>query len=228
VAYLTAEQSKQRNIGKMGEALGTQYSLLWQEVALLHRNWQQYVELFGTKPSRTRLLNETAPYFYRMLQDDLWDVTLLHIARLTDPPKTGNKENLTIQNFPSLVDDAKTKEMLVALLAVVKNKTEFCRDWRNRYIAHNDLDIALERSTTPLADASRQKVKEALKAIVDVMNAVDFHYFHSETRYDLGGTLGGAMSLIYALHRGAKLQDERMKRLEAGEFNEDDLDPSDL
>lgn len=228
MTHHSAAETKQRNITKMGEALGAQYSLLWQEVALLHRNWQQYAELFGTKPSRIELLNETAPYFFRMLQDDLWDVTLLHIARLTDPPKTGNKENLTIQNFPSLVDDAKTKETLVALLAIAKDKTEFCRDWRNRYIAHNDLDIALERSANALADGSRLKVKEALKAIADVMNAIDFHYFHSETRFDLGGTLGGSMSLLYALRRSKKLQDERMKRLEAGEFNEDDLDPPDL
>jgi hypothetical protein len=228
VANQSAAEAKQRDIEKMGEALGTQYSLLWQEVVLLHRNWEQYVVLFGTKPSRIELLNQSAPYFFRMLQDDLWDVTLLHIARLTDPPKTGNKENLTILSFQTLVDDAKTKEKLAALLAIVKDKTEFCRDWRNRYIAHNDLDIALERSANPLADASRLKVKEALKAIADVMNAVDFQYFHSETRFDLGGALGGAMTLLYALHRGKKLQDECVRRLEAGEFNEDDLDPSEL
>jgi hypothetical protein len=224
----SAAETKQRKIEKMGEELGTQYSVLWQEVALLHRNWEQYVVMFGTKPSRVELLNQSAPYLFRMLQDDLWDVTLLHIARLTDPPKTGNKDNLTIQNFPALVDNAKTKEALVSLLVIAKDKTEFCRDWRNRYIAHNDLDLSLDRAAKPLADASRLQVKEALKAISDVMNAVDFHYFHSETRYDLGGTHGGAMTLLYALHRGKKLQDERMKRLEAGEFNEDDLDPSDL
>jgi hypothetical protein len=228
VADLTADESKQRNIAKMGEALGTQYSVLRQEVVLLHRNWQQYVELFGTKPARIELLNQSAPYFFRVLQEDLWDVTLLHIARLTDPPKTGNKENLTIQTFLALVGAAKTKETLAALLAIVKEKTEFCRDWRNRYIAHNDLDIALDRAANPLADASRLQVKEVLKAISDVMNAVDFHYFHSETRFDLGGTLGGAMPLLYALHRAKKAQDESLKRLEAGEFNEDDLDPSDL
>jgi hypothetical protein len=146
VTVLKAEESKQRNIAKMGEELGTQYSLLWQEVALLHRNWEQYVVLFGTKPSRIELLNESAPYFFRMLQDDLWDVTLLHIARLTDPPKTGKKENLTIQNFFELVEDETTKETLARLLAIADEKTEFCRDWRNRYIAHNDLDIVMERA----------------------------------------------------------------------------------
>ena len=107
----TAEQAKNRNIEKMGEELGLQYSTLWQEVALLHSNWEQYVELFGTKPSRLDLLNKTAGYFFRMLQEDLWDVTLLHIARLTDKSATGKNKNLTIQNFPDLVADEKTKSL---------------------------------------------------------------------------------------------------------------------
>jgi hypothetical protein len=127
-----------------------------------------------------------------------------------------------------LVEDETMKETLARLLAIADEKTEFCRDWRNRYIAHNDLDIVMERAADPLADASRLQVKEALKAIADVMNAVDFYYFHSETRFDLGGPFGGAMTLLYALHRGKKAQDEIYERLEAGEFNEDDLDPSDL
>ena len=71
-------------------------------------------------------------------------------------------------------------------------------------------------------------MKEALKAIADVMNAVDFHYLHSETRYDLGGSIGGALPLLYALDRSLKLQHERQKRFESGEFREEDFDSADL
>lgn len=49
---LTAEEAKKRNIEKMGEALGSRYSALWQAVVLLNVNWKEYVELFGTKPER--------------------------------------------------------------------------------------------------------------------------------------------------------------------------------
>jgi hypothetical protein len=87
----------------MGDELGAQYSALWQEVALLYRNWLQYVELFGTKRSRIELLNASAPYFFHMLQEDLWGATLLHIARLTDKSSTRGKKNLTIRNFPDLI-----------------------------------------------------------------------------------------------------------------------------
>lgn len=228
MADFTPEQARSRNVEAMGDELGAQYSALWQEVALLYRNWQQYVELFGTKPSRLGLMNSTASYFFWMLQEDLWDVNLLHIARLTDKPATGKNKNLTIQNFPELIKDEKTKGEVKKLVDVALEKTEFARDWRNRHIAHNDLDLSLERSATPLADASRLQVNEALKIIVDVMNAVDFHYLHSETRYDLGGPIGGALPMLYALNRSLKLQDERQKRLENGVFRDEDFDPADL
>ena len=55
-----------------GQALGEQYSALWQEVAWLHAKWGEYVELFGTKSSRVDLLNEAAPYFFGQLQYTLW------------------------------------------------------------------------------------------------------------------------------------------------------------
>ena len=59
----TAEEAKCYYVEKMGEALGTQFDLLWQEVAWLHMKWGEYVELFGSKPTRVELLNQTAPVF---------------------------------------------------------------------------------------------------------------------------------------------------------------------
>ena len=73
----TAEEAKKANIEKMGEPLGALFSALWQEVAVLHFHWKEYVELFGTKPERIALLNRAAPHFFRMLQDELWESTLL-------------------------------------------------------------------------------------------------------------------------------------------------------
>jgi hypothetical protein len=60
----TAEEAKKTNVEKMGAQLGVHYSALWQEVALLYRNWGEYSALFGTKPSRIELMNRAAPYFF--------------------------------------------------------------------------------------------------------------------------------------------------------------------
>jgi hypothetical protein len=97
VSYRTAEEAKNDNIAKMGKELGELYSALWQHITLLHANWHEYVELFGTKPSRVELLNKAAHAFFGTIQDELWDTTLLAIARLTDPASTFGKANLSIQ-----------------------------------------------------------------------------------------------------------------------------------
>jgi hypothetical protein len=83
--YRSEPEIKQYYIERMGTQLGTFFYALWQEVAWLYIKWQEYIELFGKKPSRVDLLNNAAPLFFRIVQDALWYDILMHIARLTDP-----------------------------------------------------------------------------------------------------------------------------------------------
>jgi hypothetical protein len=225
---VTAEEAKKRNIDKMGEALGTQFSALWQELAVLHTYWAEYTSLFGTKPSRIELMNEAAPSFFHMLQEELWESRLLHIARITDSSATGGKTNLSIRNLPDLIQDATVKAKVVALVDAAIKATDFCRDWRKRHIGHKDLKLAIGEPAKPLADASRKQVNDALKAIADVMNAVEGHYFDSQTAYDVPTRFNGAVALLYVLNDGVKTRSEREKRIEAGEYREEDLHVDDV
>jgi len=102
-------------------------------------------------------------------------------------------------------------------------ETAFCRDWRNRRIAHNDLLLALQQPTRPLADASRLQVKTALLSLTAVLNALCGHYSDSEIRFDIGGRIDGAVSLLYVLNDGVKVREARQKRLEEGKPTEDDF-----
>lgn len=228
MAELTAEEVKKRNIEKMGEPLGTQFTALWNELAILYLYWGEYIKLFGTKPSRIELMNQAAPGFFHMLQEELWENRLMHIARITDTSATGGKTNLTIRNLPDLIPDATTKAKVAALVDAAIKATDFCRDWRNRHIGHKDLKLAIGEPAKPLADASRKQVKDALKAIADVMNAVDGHYFDSETAYHLTARHNGAVALLYVLNDGVKTQGERQKRIEAGEYRKEDLKADDV
>lgn len=224
----TADEAKKRNIEKMGEALGTQYSELWQEVTLLHINWKEYVELFGTNEQRIELLNKAAPSFFRRLQDELLEATLLHIARLTDPPVSlGKRENLTLQNLPGLIMDGNVKKEVQTAVDRAGAEAAFARDWRNRRIAHRDLSLAIDdQPAKPLESGSRGQINKIVKAMADVMNAVSLPFLESQTVFDFGGQLGGAMNLLYVLHSGVKVREERAKRVAMGEFSlEDDLDP---
>lgn len=123
---------------------------IWQQVAWLHNKWEQYVELYGTKESRVTLLNQAAPLFFRVVQDTLWEDVLLHIARLTDSPESMKKANLSIQRFPAVIDDGPTKLAVETLIDEALNASEFCRDWRNRHIAHRDLRLVLDEAALPL------------------------------------------------------------------------------
>ncbi|HEV2039416.1 MAG TPA: hypothetical protein VGT81_05105, partial [Casimicrobiaceae bacterium] len=64
----SADEAKQEYIGAMGDVLGSLYHALWQEVAWRHLKWHEYVELFGTKESRIRLINRAAPTFFRIVE----------------------------------------------------------------------------------------------------------------------------------------------------------------
>ncbi len=230
MANRTAEQAKSHYIEKMGDPLGTHFNALWQEVASLHMKWAEFVEMYGSKLSRVELLNQAAPQFFRMIQDALWEEILLHIARLTDEPRSLNrkaKANLTIRNLPEFISDITTKNAVAALLDVATTKAGFCRDWRNRHIAHRDLSLALNNSAVPLEKASRKQVGEALSAIAAVLNAVDAHYTDSETRFDVSSSIGGAVSLLYVLDDGVRAQACRRERRLRGELSKDDY-PRDL
>src|SRR5665213_2492774 len=165
----SAVEVKKDFVASMGEQLGPIFHALWQEVAALHEKWGEFVALYGTKESRVRLMNEAAPAFFGIVQTIFWENILLHIARLTDPPGSSRRANLTIRQFDRLVDDTLKIETLTARALQV---SEFCRDWRNRHIAHCDRDLALNDDAEPFSEASRLKVGHALAAIVDVLNAI--------------------------------------------------------
>ncbi|WGJ14464.1 hypothetical protein QEV83_17840 [Methylocapsa sp. D3K7] len=199
----TAEEAKRNYIEKMGEELGTQFYALWLEVDWLHATWGEYVHLFS-EPKSVEILNQTAPALFRIFHAALWEQTLLRIARLTDPPKAMKNRNLTIQNLPELVDPT-IKGAVQELVDAALNKCKFCRDWRNRQIAHSDLNLLMNGSAKPLEVASGIRVQDALGAIASVLNEPHLHYMDSWLVFsgNVGGA-GNALSLLRLLHDGLR------------------------
>lgn len=212
-----ADQIKADNIAKMGNDIGVAYSAIWQEVAWIHNKWDQYDELFGTSSKRIDILNQAAPSLFRTIQDSLWDDILLHLARLTDRPKSMGKTNLSVCYLAELIVDPTIKQQTESHVNCVLNACEFARDWRNRRLAHRDLDLALEKSAQPLASASRSSVKAALKAFEDFLNVISLHYLGSQTNFDLASFGEDAVSLLYLLRDGLKYRDELRARIRRGE-----------
>jgi hypothetical protein len=229
MGHFTAEEAKAHYIKKMGQALGEQYSALWQEVAWLHIKWGDYVELFGTKSSRVDFLNQAAPAFIGLIQDTLQEDIFLHLCRLTDPSRLGKKYNLAICNLAALVTDPQAQASLPALINDAVSKTEFCRDWRNRHIAHRDLSLALDASASPLEVATQQHVREALAAIVAVLNKIESIYMVPKTFFrNDGGRPGGALSFLHVIDDGIRVKMEWRQKFKEGRWGEIDFRPRDL
>lgn len=98
------DEVKQRYVTSMGKELGQLFHLLWNECVWLHWKWSEYATLYGSKSERVDLLNQAAPAFFKIVQDAMWEDILLHICRLTDPPKSRRgKHTLTLRRLPDLV-----------------------------------------------------------------------------------------------------------------------------
>ncbi len=213
----------------MGEDLGSVFHALWQEVALLHLRWKEFIELYGTKPSRIELLNRAAPYFFGMVQDLLWEATLLHIARLTDPPKTVGKENLSIRVLPDLIEDPVLRAEVGLRIEEARSASAFCRDWRNRRLAHRDRGLALEEGRNQLEPATRREISAAIAALGAVLDAISRRFLGSPNNFErVIPPLGNAEYLLQVLDRGVRAKDHRLERIRSGEYRDEDEPPHDL
>ena len=59
----------------------------------------EFERLFGDA-EHVELLNLVGGAFFADVQRILWDDQLLRLTRLTDPPRTAGKDNLTVKRLP--------------------------------------------------------------------------------------------------------------------------------
>jgi hypothetical protein len=210
--FHTEQQVNDRYIQVMGPQLGEQFHALWKRTAWVYDRWETYMALFGHSPERVVFLNSTAPAFFGTVQNVLLVDTLMQIARLTDPPGTPGRFNLTIMGLPALVDLARDKGRTQAACDAALTASGFCRELRNKTLAHNDLEHALGKSATPLPGTSRAKVRRALDAVAYVLNEVSDTYDCGSIVFDHTiQALGGMPSLLQLLELGKKAADEQFE-----------------
>ena len=221
--HRTSEEIKNDYVSQMGGELGSLFHALWQEVAWLHNEWHEYVQLFGTKQSRVALMNEAAPAFFGIIQQELLQMIVLRIARLTDPPKSAGKSNLTIRQLPEKIDDRLLRQKVTDLINTAVAAANFCRERRHRHIAHRALDVSLGVTTDPLPNVTRENISSAMASLAEVLNAVSHHYLNSTTDFALISNLGGAVALIRILDDGVQKKMERIAGLKRGELPADNI-----
>jgi hypothetical protein len=192
------------------------YDSVNNEVIWIHAKWKVHRQVFAGGQEDIDLLNRYATFFFRVVQQTLFENTLLSISRLTDPAKTRGKENRSLEAFIHQVnrfDDGDLEAGLTQDLAEIRRLCEPFRDWRNRRIAHSDLPTALKVDTEPLPGISRASIEEALAAIRKFMNRINAFFFDSETAYEHFSTMTGGDQLLVLLARADKSIREEQENL---------------
>ncbi len=193
-------------ISAMGEELGASFYELYRKLVEIHVLWQQYRQLFGDDPATIHLLNRTSGLFFKIVQDELWDSVLLGISRMTDPPTTGKKKNLTIQSLPTMISDTKLQGEVQELCDKALVAAEFAREHRNKRIAHQDHDYLSNRNSDPLSGISRTLVEKMLAALRAVLNRLDLHFRDNTVMYEDFVDESGARLLVHKLRKLERLQ----------------------
>lgn len=193
-------------ISTMGQELGANFYVLYRELVELHVLWQQYRQLFGESTDTVQLLNRTAGLFFKIVQDELWDSVLLGVSRMTDPPSTGKKKNLTVLSLSQLITDSALRAEVQDLCTKAVTAAEFAREHRNKRIAHQDHNYLSNRNSNPLSGISRAAVEDMLAALRDVLNRLDNHFRDSTVLYEQFVDDSGARLLVHKLSRLEQIQ----------------------
>lgn len=210
----------------MGKDLGDVFTVLANELTFLSWQWTLFSDLYLKGPKRFEIMNRAAPFFFWVLQRSWWDEALLSVTRLLGPTISMGQANLTFQRLAPLIPDATLSTEIATAVSNVIDKAGFAKPWRNKRIAHRDLDVALQRAQ-PLPAAKYAELDAVLKDMASILNQIQMHYLNSSTIYGRAPITHGSTELLYVLRDGLKLEDLRQKRLEEHKYDPDEWNDND-
>jgi hypothetical protein len=217
----TAEEVEQEMVDKMGVDFGSLFYSLHNELLWLTYKWIEFKELYGTKESRIELLNSTAPFLFYTIQNVLWENLLLGVAKIMDPPQSMGKKNITFKSIPLFINDHVFHDEIKNLVIKLESESKFCRDWRNRWIAHKDHALSVDKGNAkPLEVATRLKFRTTLELMHELYNRVSLKYLGSQTAFEFVSSDRGAISLLYLLEKGLRFEQERLEQKLNGNWSQ--------
>jgi hypothetical protein len=238
--YRTPEKIKQNYVQCMGASLGARFYSLYHEIAMMYLEFTEFESLFvekGENSNKIELLNKTAPTLFCVVQKKLIEGIILHITRITDPPrsKRGEHECLSISRLPKLIKEKKLegakekdcdveekmeREILQPIRKLINDTIEhavFAREYRNKFIAHSEIQKTLE-NVNPIEQVTLAKMRVVINDIIEVFNKVLKLFDRSKVEFENSLGIKGAESLFVIIESGLKAQTERKKRILAGDI----------
>jgi hypothetical protein len=193
---------------------GIAYELMW-----LHAKWNNYTALFAAEADHSALLNATAPACFRIIHACMKNDILLSLARLTDPPSSLGRKNLSFPRLMAILRDAGYSDAanrcnpdLEALLDACKP----VRTRRNKLLAHADLATLVGEDSQPLPLIPPSLFTEALVHARKILNTIEATFRESETAYQVPILRGEAQALLMYLRKGLEASEEERRLALAG------------
>lgn len=186
------------------------------EVQWIHAKWIVYRQIFAGDQQQIDILNRTAPFFFRIIQQAMLEDIVLAMARLLDPAETMGNQNRSLMQLLHQLDDERFAELQKELrddLLQLEEASQVFKVWRNKKLAHTDLAMELRVSDNPLPGISRALVETALEALRKLMNRVNGYFMDSSTAYEHFSTITGGDRLLELLEKGVKEEDAERKEL---------------
>ena len=186
-----------------GEAK-TIYDAIRQDLIRIHANWKIFKQLFTVSEDRFVIMNNTAPAFFRLIQDVLVDDAVISLSRLVDP--SSDDSLLRLQKaLKSQVDHSFYLELEQDLQELVVVCSDI-REHRHKRVAHKiRTSKRPESSGNPikLPSLTRNKIEGAMESIASFMNKVLGHFEDVDEMFEpfMGGD---ADSLLLFLEKGYK------------------------
>jgi hypothetical protein len=176
-------------------------SALHDHITEVHQEWKTLIELYASGDARAKLLHRAAGGFFDTVYHALLRDVLLGIARLSDPLKTGGKDNLVLERLlqlPEVVGDAALCGTVTNQFAEVKERAVPFREYRNKYLAHLDLLTSVE-AREEADSVTTDDIVSMLAAIAKLFNMVDGPLRDRYVLFDKVATVGGTGHLLVAL-----------------------------
>ena len=156
---------------QLGREFGTLFWHLWNDWANARLAYTEFDELFGETHAAGKF-SAMAPLFTGDILRIFARSLILDISRLTDPPGSGQRKNITIHAIPPhIAGHGLLPQEVEALIEVADDKATFARAMRNKQLAHRDL-LTAEYPRGVNATEILAKGDEAISAIHGVLAAV--------------------------------------------------------
>lgn len=191
----------------MSPEMAQLWVVLHDETVEVHAQWNTFEDLFMGSQGQLDLMNRSAAVFFMVVQNSLARNIQLTICKLADPAVQLNKQNASAEQLleQALGMCPGLEPSLRPVCEKYITASEPLRPVRNKVIAHFDLHTATGVAEPP-AEMTIGKVRAALEALGDFMNAVGRHFGEAETNYGAFATHNQGSSALLARLRIAEGQ----------------------